>query len=57
MGHSDKVVWLDPKSCTLQSAQKEVALLDGCVGVGEVAVSDHRSSNPTGAELARLARC
>lgn len=37
--------------------QKEVALLDGCVGVGEVAVSDHRSSNPTGAELARIARC
>lgn len=39
------------------AAQKEVALLGSCVGVGELAVSDHRSSNPTGAELARIARC
>ena len=34
-----------------------MALLESCIGVGEVAVSDHRSSAPTPLELAKLARC
>jgi len=40
----------------LSNCQNDVALLDSCVGVGELAVADHRSSNPTAAELARIAR-
>lgn len=40
----------------LSNCQKDVALLDSCVGVGELAVADHRGSNPTAAELARIAR-
>ena len=31
--------------------------MESCIGVGEVAISDHRSSAPTPHELARLARC
>ena len=30
--------------------------IESCVGVGEIAVSDHRSSCPTPHELARIAR-
>jgi beta-aspartyl-dipeptidase (metallo-type) len=37
------------------SPQRDVALLPACLGVGEVAVSDARGSQPTAAELARLA--
>jgi beta-aspartyl-dipeptidase (metallo-type) len=37
------------------SPQRDVALLPACLGVGEVAVSDARGSQPAAAELARLA--
>ncbi|MCX6234237.1 MAG: beta-aspartyl-peptidase [Bacteroidetes bacterium] len=35
--------------------QKDIALFEEIIGVGEVAISDHRSSVPTIAELARIA--
>ena len=38
------------------SAQRDVCLIESCIGVGEIAVSDHRGSVPSAAELARLAR-
>lgn len=38
------------------SAQRDVCLIESCIGVGEIAVSDHRGSVPSDAELARLAR-
>ncbi|KAK9834177.1 hypothetical protein WJX81_005973 [Elliptochloris bilobata] len=44
-----------PPPTVTGSAQRDVALLESCVGVGEVAVSDHRGSAPTAVELARLA--
>lgn len=34
---------------------KDVALIDEVIGVGEVALSDHRSSHPTTSELIRIA--
>jgi beta-aspartyl-dipeptidase (metallo-type) len=34
---------------------KDIALIDEVIGVGEIALSDHRSSGPTTAELIRLA--
>ncbi len=34
---------------------RDIALIDEVIGMGEVAVSDHRSSVPTTAELARIA--
>lgn len=37
------------------SVRKDIALIPKVVGVGEVAISDHRSSQPTFAELSRLA--
>ena len=33
-----------------------MCIIESCVGVGEIAVSDHRSSCPTPHELARIAR-
>lgn len=37
------------------SVDRDIALLDPVIGVGEIAISDHRSSQPTPAELRRLA--
>lgn len=37
------------------SVERDLILIDKFIGVGEVAISDHRSSQPTQAELARLA--
>ena len=45
-----------PPPTVTGAAQRDVALLESCVGVGEVAISDHRSSMPSAGELARLAR-
>ena len=45
-----------PPPTVTGAAQRDVALLESCIGVGEVAVSDHRSSMPSAGELARLAR-
>jgi beta-aspartyl-dipeptidase (metallo-type) len=44
-----------PPRALTGSAQRDVVLLQGCVGVGELAISDHRGSCPTPQELARLA--
>lgn len=37
------------------NVRKDVVYIDAIIGVGEVAISDHRSSQPTFDELARLA--
>lgn len=37
------------------SVEEDLLLIDKVIGVGEVALADHRSSQPTFAELARLA--
>jgi len=37
------------------SVRKDVALIPKVIGVGEIAISDHRSSQPTFEELARVA--
>lgn len=37
------------------SVRKDVALIEKVIGVGEIAVSDHRSAAPTDSELARAA--
>jgi len=39
------------------SIQRDMCLMDTCLGVGEVAVSDHRSSVPSVNHLANIARC
>ena len=39
------------------SIQRDMCLIDSCLGVGEVAVSDHRSSVPSVHHLANIARC
>ena len=35
--------------------QSDLVLIDECIGVGEVAIADHRGSQPTYSELARVA--
>jgi beta-aspartyl-dipeptidase (metallo-type) len=37
------------------SSERDVHFLEYCVGVGEVALSDHRSSHPSSSQLAQLA--
>ena len=37
------------------SIRSDIALIDKIIGAGEIAISDHRSSQPTFAEFARLA--
>lgn len=37
------------------SVMDDIVLLDKCIGFGEVAIADHRSSQPSAAELARIA--
>jgi beta-aspartyl-dipeptidase (metallo-type) len=44
-----------PAPTILGDPGRDIALIEEVIGVGEVAVSDHRSSCPTPAELARLA--
>ena len=44
-----------PPATITGSVRKDVALIPHVVGVGEIAVSDHRSSQPTFEELARVA--
>ena len=45
-----------PPSTVTGSIQRDLLTLETCVGAGELAVSDHRSSAVTGQEIARLAR-
>jgi hypothetical protein len=46
-----------PPATLLGSIQQDMCFIESCVGVGEIAISDHRSSAPTPHELARVARC
>ena len=43
-----------PVRTTTGSIQEDMILIDKIIGVGEIALSDHRSSQPTIAELERL---
>ncbi|MGH7584624.1 MAG: beta-aspartyl-peptidase, partial [Gemmatimonadales bacterium] len=43
-----------PPATITGTIRGDIALVDPVIGVGEVAVSDHRSSQPTFEELARL---
>jgi len=44
-----------PPPSILGDTMKDIALIDEVIGIGEIAISDHRSSAPSIAELARLA--
>lgn len=44
-----------PAKTLTGSVEEDLLLIDKVIGVGEVAISDHRSSQPTFEELARLA--
>src|SRR5512139_148896 len=44
-----------PMATITGSIRKDIALIPKVIGVGEIAVSDHRSSQPTFEELARVA--
>lgn len=44
-----------PTPTILGDAGKDIALIEEVIGVGEIAISDHRSSFPSVRELARLA--
>lgn len=44
-----------PPATITGSVQRELCLIEGCIGVGELAVSDHRGSVPTPHQLAQLA--
>lgn len=44
-----------PPPSILGDTMKDIALIEEVIGVGEVAISDHRSSLPSTGELARLA--
>lgn len=45
-----------PPATVTGSIQQDMCFIESCIGVGEIAVSDHRSSCPTPHELARIAR-
>lgn len=44
-----------PARTLFEAVDKDIVLIDKFIGVGEVAISDHRSSQPSTQELARLA--
>lgn len=44
-----------PAPTILGDVGRDIALIDEVIGVGEIAISDHRSSNPSSGELKRLA--
>ncbi|KAK9832458.1 hypothetical protein WJX74_010775 [Apatococcus lobatus] len=44
-----------PPATVTGSVQRDLLTLETCIGAGELAVSDHRSSAVTGQEIARLA--
>lgn len=45
-----------PPPTLLGDVARDIAMIEECVGVGEVAIMDHRSSCPSVDELARLAK-
>ncbi len=44
-----------PARTLFESIDQDIILIEKFIGVGEIAISDHRSSQPNGQELARLA--
>ncbi|WP_088072950.1 beta-aspartyl-peptidase [Gottfriedia luciferensis] len=44
-----------PVKTVLTKIEEDIILIDKIIGVGEIAISDHRSSQPTKDELARIA--
>ncbi len=44
-----------PMVCITESLKRDIMLIEKFIGVGEVAIADHRSSHLTAIELARLA--
>lgn len=44
-----------PPATVTGSVRSDIVLLDACIGIGELALSDHRSSQPTLDELLRVA--
>lgn len=44
-----------PVKTITESIQSDIVLIDKIIGVGEIAISDHRSSEPTFDELAKIA--
>lgn len=44
-----------PPPTILEDAGRDIAIIDEVIGVGEIAIADHRSSCPSVRELARLA--
>ncbi len=44
-----------PTRTVTQSPRNDIILIDRCVGIGEIAISDHRGSHPSDRELAHLA--
>ncbi len=44
-----------PPPTILGDVGKDIALIDEVIGLGEIAISDHRSSNPSAGELKQLA--
>jgi len=44
-----------PPPTILGDVGKDIALIDEVIGVGEIAISDHRSSNPTTKDLLKIA--
>ncbi|TVQ88913.1 MAG: beta-aspartyl-peptidase [Bacteroidetes bacterium] len=45
-----------PTPTILGDVGKDIAMIDEVIGAGEIAISDHRSSYPSAAELIRIAR-
>ncbi|MBN2345570.1 MAG: beta-aspartyl-peptidase [Candidatus Aminicenantes bacterium] len=45
-----------PPPTLLGDVGKDIALIDEVIGVGEIAIADHRSSNPSQDEIIRLAK-
>jgi beta-aspartyl-dipeptidase (metallo-type) len=45
-----------PTPTLLGDAGRDVAMIEEVIGVGEIAIADHRSSNPSVGELIRLAK-
>ena len=50
------VAYAVPLPTVTGNLQKEMLVIQSCLGAGEVAISDHRGSMTTPQELARIAR-
>lgn len=43
-----------PVNCIMENVQEDIILIDKIIGVGEIAISDHRSSHPTFEQFVQL---